>query len=84
MKFTVERWLKREKPIVPGGLGIYSVLYASKYMFDRALEIAELKLETEEDLMAWREQRRYGRVKVELDHNQVDLAGKVLGVGLWE
>ncbi len=34
--------------------------------------------------MAWREQRRHGRVKVELDHNQVDLAGKVLGVRLWE
>lgn len=37
------------------------------------MEIAELKLETEEDLMTWREQRRLGRVKVELDHNQVDL-----------
>ncbi|CAG7645361.1 hypothetical protein ACFQI7_25600 [Paenibacillus allorhizosphaerae] len=80
VKFTVEKWLKRERPIVPGGRGIYTLLYTSKYMFDRALEIAELKLETEEDLLQWREQRRRGLVQVELDHEQVDLASKVVGV----
>ncbi|MNW52338.1 hypothetical protein D3C74_298540 [compost metagenome] len=82
VKFTVEKWMKRDKPIVSGGRGIYTVLYTSKYMFDRAAEIAELKLETEEDLMNWREQRRLGAVKVDLNHEQVDLASKVLGVHL--
>lgn len=82
VKFTVEKWTKRDEPIVSGGRGIYTVLYTSKYMFDRAAEIAELKLETEEDLMQWREQRRLGAVKVDLNHNQVDLASKVLGVRL--
>lgn len=68
-------------PIIPGGRGIYTLLYTSKYVFDRALEIAELKLETEEDLREWREKRRLGPVKIELDHEQVDLASGVLGVG---
>ncbi|MHA2854253.1 DUF2357 domain-containing protein [Paenibacillus lautus] len=80
VKFTIERWMKRDKPIVSGGRGIYTALYTSKYIFDRAAEIAELKLETEEDLIKWREQRRAGTVRVELDHEQVDLAKRVLGV----
>lgn len=80
VKFIIDQWIKRDKPIVSGGRGIYTALYTSKYMFDRALEIAELKLETEEDLIKWREQRRIGMVKVELDHDQVDLAKRVLGI----
>ena len=80
VKFTVEQWMKRETPIVPGGRGIYTLLYTSKYVFDRAVEIAELKLDTEEDIRQWREQRRHGRVKVELDHDQVDLASRVLEI----
>ncbi|WP_136608748.1 hypothetical protein [Paenibacillus dokdonensis] len=55
-------------------------MYTSKYIFDRATEIAELKLETEEDLQKWRETRRVGAVKVELHHEQVDLAKRVLGI----
>jgi predicted component of viral defense system (DUF524 family) len=80
VKFTVEQWMKRETPIVSGGRGIYTLLYTPKYVFDRALEIAELKLDTEEDIRNWREQRRQGRVKVELDHDQVDLASRVVGI----
>ncbi|MEK4472290.1 hypothetical protein NSQ91_03570 [Paenibacillus sp. FSL R7-0048] len=34
------------------------------------LEIAELRLETEEELREWREKRRKGRVKVKLDPEQ--------------
>ncbi|WP_371264696.1 DUF2357 domain-containing protein [Paenibacillus sp. CF384] len=77
VKFTVESWAKRKQPIIPGGHGIYSFLLTSKYIFDRAEEIAELRLESEEDISSWREQRRHGHVKVELDHEQVDLASKV-------
>jgi predicted component of viral defense system (DUF524 family) len=80
VKFTVDEWVKRDKPIIPGGRGVYTLLYTSKYVFDRALEIAELKLETEEDLREWREQRRLGPVTVDLDHEQVDLASRVLGI----
>ena len=80
VKFTIERWMKRDKTIVSGGRGIYTALYTSKYIFDRVAEIAELKLETEEDLIKWREQRRAGTVRVELDHEQVDLAKRVLGI----
>jgi ferredoxin-fold anticodon binding domain-containing protein len=53
-----------------GGRGNYTVLYTSKYILDRALEIAELRLETEEELREWREKRRKGRVKVKLDPEQ--------------
>ncbi|WP_280531359.1 hypothetical protein [Paenibacillus sp. J23TS9] len=37
-------------------------------------------METEDDLQKWRETRRVGAVKVELDHEQVDLAKRVLGI----
>lgn len=80
VKFTLEAWMKLEHPIALGGQGIYKCLYTSKYMFDRAHEIAELKLETEEDLKKWREARRFGRVRVELDHQDVDLAGRVTSI----
>lgn len=76
--------MKRDKPIAPGGRGIYSLLYTSKYMFDRALEIADLRLDMDEELAVWREQRRQGSAKVELDHDQVDLANRVTGIKLLE
>ncbi|SEP01119.1 restriction endonuclease-like protein [Paenibacillus sp. OV219] len=77
VKFMVESWEQREKPIIPGGHGVYSLLFTSKYIFDRAIEISELRLESEEDIRFWREQRRQGHVKVELNHEQVDLASDV-------
>ncbi|CAM3024898.1 restriction endonuclease-like protein [Paenibacillus sediminis] len=80
VKFNIEKWLYRETPIVSGGQGVRSCLLTTKYMFDRAVEIAELKLETEEQLKEWREKRRQGRVKVQLDHEQVDVARRVLGI----
>lgn len=80
VKFTIERWNRRDQPIALGGQGIYTCVYTSKYMFDRASEIAELKLENEEDLRQWREARRVGKVKVQLDHKDVDLAGPVVGI----
>lgn len=84
IKFSVAEWVKRETPIIPGGRGIYTLLYTSKYMFDRAREIAELRLESEEELAIWREQRRRGKVRVELDHEQVDLARRVLRIDVSE
>ncbi|WP_240041281.1 restriction endonuclease-like protein [Paenibacillus ginsengarvi] len=41
--FTVDEWVKRAKPILPGGSGVQRVMYASKYVFDRALEVGELR-----------------------------------------
>ena len=49
-------------------------------MLDRAEELAELRLSTEAELSDWREKRRLGKVKVELDNQYVDKAEQVLGV----
>jgi hypothetical protein len=84
VKFTVEKWLVREAPILSGGVGVRSCVLTTKYMFDRAQEIAELKLETEEQLHEWREKRRQGRVQVQLDHEHVDVAKQVLGIQVVE
>ncbi|MFC3771119.1 DUF2357 domain-containing protein [Paenibacillus sp. GCM10012303] len=43
--FTVEEWEKRARPILPGGMGVQRVMYAAKYVFDRAGEVGELRLE---------------------------------------
>ncbi|PYY31105.1 restriction endonuclease-like protein [Paenibacillus illinoisensis] len=81
VRFTVEKWMVREVPIALGGQGIYTILITSKYILDRAFEIAELRLETEEDLREWREKRRKGKVKVTVDHEQFVDLGKVVEVG---
>ncbi|GGJ33059.1 DUF2357 domain-containing protein [Paenibacillus hunanensis] len=80
VKLNVEDWQERTPAIMPGGQGIYTLLLTSKYMFDRADELAELRLETEEQLTQWREKRRQGRVKVTLDQHYADLAEKVLDI----
>ncbi|AIQ11234.1 restriction endonuclease-like protein [Paenibacillus durus] len=80
VRFTVEKWMRRETPIALGGQRVYTVLFTSKYILDRALEIAELRLETEENLREWREKRRRGKVKVKLDHAQFVDLGKVVEV----
>ncbi|MBY3622835.1 DUF2357 domain-containing protein [Acinetobacter sp. CUI P1] len=80
VRFTVEEWIPLKPHIALGGQGINTVLYTCKYVLDRALEIAELRLETEEDLREWREKRRKGRVKVKVDHEQFVDLGKVVEV----
>ncbi len=80
VKLSVDEWQERTPAIMPGGQGIYTLLLTSKYIFDRADELAELRLETEEQLEQWREKRRQGRVKVTLDQHYADLAEKVLDI----
>jgi predicted component of viral defense system (DUF524 family) len=80
VKLTVEEWLKRDERIVPGGHGVKSILLTSKYVFDRALEVAELRLETEEQLLDWREKRRRGKVTVKWDNYHVDRAIRLEGL----
>lgn len=80
--FEIESWEKRERPIKPGERGIYTHLFTSKYIFDRAEEIAELKLENDEQLKDWREKRRLGRVQVELDDHYVDKAKRVIALNV--
>jgi predicted component of viral defense system (DUF524 family) len=80
VKLTVEAWLERAVPIVPGGHGVQSVLLTSKYMFDRAREVAELRLETEEQLRDWREKRRRGKVTLKWDEYYVDRASRLEGL----
>ncbi|MEK5034719.1 restriction endonuclease-like protein [Paenibacillus sp. FSL R7-0302] len=80
VRFTIEEWKRLADPIALGGQGIYTVLHTSKYILDRALELAELRLETEEALREWREKRRRGRVKVRLDHEEYVDLGRVVEV----
>lgn len=80
--FEIEEWDTREQIIHPGGHGVRSIAFTSKYIFDRAMEIAELKLENEEELLLWREARRRGPVEVKLDHVDLDYAEKVMSVGV--
>lgn len=47
VRSNIGSWEKREKPIKPGERGIYTRLFTSKYIFDRAEEIEELKLEND-------------------------------------
>lgn len=80
VRFEIEEWQRREPAIVPNGIGVYSLLFTSSYLFERARELAELKLEDEKQLREWRELRRKGLVHVELDHSYVDLARQVTGM----
>jgi len=80
VRFTIAEWRRLETPIALGGQGIYTLLYTSKYILDRAHEIAELRLETERDLREWREKRRLGKVKVKLDHEEFVDLGRVVEV----
>jgi predicted component of viral defense system (DUF524 family) len=80
--FEIEEWETRKGIILPGRHGVRSIAFTSKYIFDRAQEIAELKLENEEELLLWREARRRGRVEVKLDHEHLDYAKKVMSVSL--
>ncbi|MBW5447629.1 DUF2357 domain-containing protein [Cohnella sp. CFH 77786] len=74
VKFDVEEWLIRDRPILPGKHGVHRVLLTSEYIFGRAEELAELRLESEEQLRDWREKRRRGKVNVKWDAYNVDHA----------
>ncbi|WP_123042977.1 restriction endonuclease-like protein [Cohnella candidum] len=74
VKFDVEEWLHRDRPILPGGHGIQHVLFTSESIFNRAEEVAELRLESEEQLRDWREKRRRGKVNVKWDAYNLDRA----------
>jgi len=80
VKFDVEEWLNRSKPILPGGHGIKNVLLTSEHIFNRAEEIAELRLESENELREWREKRRRGKVKLTWDEYHLDQASRLDGL----
>ncbi|MFB9274157.1 DUF2357 domain-containing protein [Cohnella cellulosilytica] len=77
VKFDVEEWLPRNKPILPGGHGIKSALLTSEHIFNRAEEIAELRLDSEDELREWREKRRRGKVRVTWDDYHLDRANQL-------
>jgi predicted component of viral defense system (DUF524 family) len=80
--FKIRKWGKLPELIGLGGHeGVYKCLYASKYIVDRAREVAELRLDSDEQIREWRELRRKGGVMIILDHKYVDLAKQVFGVG---
>ncbi|MFC5404668.1 DUF2357 domain-containing protein [Cohnella soli] len=77
VKLTVEEWVERDERIVPGGHGVKNILLTSKYIFDRATEVAELRLETEDQLRDWREKRRQGKISVKWDDYHLDRATRL-------
>jgi hypothetical protein len=77
VKFDVEEWLPRSKPILPGGHGIKNVLLTSEHIFNRAEEIAELRLDSDNELREWREKRRRGKVRVSWDDYHLDRANQL-------
>lgn len=80
VRFNIKEWTRLPRLVKPGGNFVYSHLFTTKYILDRAEELAELRLGTEEELSKWREKRRLGKVKVELDNEYVDKAERVLRV----
>ena len=80
VKFDVEEWLPRSKPILPGGHGIKNVLLTSEHIFNRAEEIAELRLDSDDELREWREKRRRGKVRVSWDDYHLDRANQLNGL----
>ncbi|WP_373232978.1 DUF2357 domain-containing protein [Cohnella sp.] len=80
VRFDVEEWAHRSKPILPGGHGIQKVLLTSEYIFNRAEEIAELRLYSEEELREWREKRRRGKVKLTWNDYHLDQANRLNGL----
>lgn len=78
--FQIDSWGKLEKSIKPDGYGIYTHLFTRKYVFDRAETVAELKLDNEEQIKEWREKRRLGRIKIQLDDEYVDKANSILTI----
>jgi len=80
VKFDVEEWLPRSKPILPGGHGIKNILLTSEHIFNRAEEIAELRLDSDDELREWREKRRRGRVKLTWDDYHLDQANRLNGI----
>ncbi|WP_339278852.1 restriction endonuclease-like protein [Paenibacillus sp. FSL W8-1187] len=78
VKLIVEKWQKRNQAILPGGHGVKSTLMTSLYIFERAHEVAELRLESEEQLRLWREERRKGVIHVAWDQHHVDQANQLI------
>lgn len=60
---------------MPGGYGVNNVLLTSKYIFDRATEVAELG--TEDQLRDWWEKRRQRKNRVKWDDYYLDQATRL-------
>jgi uncharacterized protein len=80
IRFEIESWEKRKSPIEPGGRGISTYLLTCQYMLERATVVQELRIESEEQLRDWREKRRRGKVKVELDREGVGQEAEVVSI----
>jgi len=56
------------------------ILLTSAHIFNRAETIAELRLDSEEELREWREKRRRGKVTVKWDNYNLDQANRLDGL----
>ncbi len=58
VKFTVKEWQQLDNVIKPVGYGVRSHIYTTLYLLQRATELPELSLKSEEEIRLWKELKR--------------------------
>jgi predicted component of viral defense system (DUF524 family) len=84
VRFEISEWIPLQQPIAPYGNGIRTCLFTTDYMLKRAVNLAELRLESPAELTEWREKRRQGHLTIKLNHPYVDEATEVLRIEVTE
>ncbi|MGB9805006.1 MAG: hypothetical protein ACPLUI_14490, partial [Desulfofundulus sp.] len=78
VKFTVSEWKNLVTPIKAAGYGVRTHLYTTLYLLQKAQELPELSLRSEEELRLWKELRRLGKkVKCKVQNRQLTVASRV-------
>ncbi|RKO66083.1 hypothetical protein [Desulfofundulus salinus] len=78
VKFTVSDWKNLVQPIKAAGYGVRTHLYTTLYLLQKAQELPELSLRSEEELRLWKEIRRLGkRIKWRAQNQQLTVDSKV-------
>ena len=78
VKFKVSDWKTLGSPITPAGYGVRSHLYTTLYLLEKARELPELSLMSEEEIRLWKELRRLGNsIKWRAQTRQLSVGSKV-------
>ncbi len=78
VKFKVSNWETLDAPITPAGYGVRSHLYTTLYLLEKARELPELSLRSEEETRLWTELRRLGKsIKWRAHTRQLSVGSKV-------
>jgi len=75
---AVRNWETLDAPITPAGYGVRSHLYTTLYLLEKAREVPELSLRSEEETRLWTELRRLGKsIKWRAHTRQLSVGSKV-------